>query len=423
MRATILLLLAMFSVACVGWVSGGDASRVDGGAGGSGGSIGGGAGRDAGSGACLAGTFLAELGRDRLLVGASMTNAVADRAPFTLRYQYLAGGLFPGAAPCASCQTGCNEDWWGCWQDLAQPPGAYVRSFIAGAKARHQVPMLTYYEVLPVAGWDEGAAEVAALNDVASARQVFNDWRFLLQQIGQDTALLHVEPDLWGYAQQGQADPHAIPAQVRAANPDDCAQEEDSLAGVGRCLVKMVRSYAPHAKVGLHASAWATNVDVTHSSDQSLDVAGEAAKVGLFLKACAPDADFIVVEASDRDAGWYQTMRGRNTWWDATNATLPNFHRAFAWARAVAEAAGKPVLWWQLPVGNLGLDDTPQHYQDNRVAYFFAHPDEVAAAHGAGFAFGAGEGQQTNPATDGDFLVGRVQAYAAVGGQAPCPGH
>jgi hypothetical protein len=381
--------------------------------------VGGGTGGGAGS--CLAGNLLAQLGRDRLLVGASMTDAVAGRAPFTLRYQYLAGGLFPGATPCTSCQTGCNTDWWGCWQDTSQPPGAYVRSFVSKAKAAGMVPMITYYEILAVADWSEGADEVTAMNDVTKATKVFNDWRFTLQQVGNDVAFLHLEPDFWGYAQQGNDDPHAIPAKVKAANPTDCATEEDSIAGFGRCLVAMAHTYAPNAKVGLHASGWATNKDVTGGSDPTVDFQAEARKVGTFLKECAPNADFIVVEASDRDAGWYQTVRGRQTWWDMANVTLPHFHRAFAWAKTIAETASKPLVWWQLPVGNANGDNTHQHYQDNRVEYFFAHTDEIAAAHGAGFAFGAGETAQTNPATDGDFLVGRVQAYQSAGGQVPCP--
>lgn len=427
------MMLGLTLAACVGTAGGGLGGGAGGGEGGGLASVGGGAGGGGGlasgggatgggaGGACLASRLLTQLGRDRLLVGASMTDAVAAKAPFTLRYLYLAGGLFDGATPCASCQSGCTQDWWGCWQDTSQPPGGYVRGFVAKAKAQGMVPMVTYYLVLVAADWSEGADEVRAMNDAARATRIFNDWRFVLQQVGQDVALLHLEPDFWGYAQQLDDDPHALPAKVKAGNPTDCAQEEDSIAGFGRCLVAMVRKYAPNARVGLHASGWATNKDVTNGSDPTVDFQAEARKVGTFLKECAPTADFIVVEASDRDAGWYQTVRGRNTWWDEANATLPHFHRAFAWVKTVAETADKPVVWWQVPVGNAQGDNTHQRYQDNRVSYFFSHTSEIAAAHGAGFAFGAGEAAQTNPSTDGDFLVGQVQAYAASGGQAPCP--
>jgi hypothetical protein len=123
---------------------------------------------------------------------------------------------------------------------------------------------------------------------------------------------------------------------------------------------------------------------------------------------------------SDRDAGYYQSM-GKNTWWDATNMTLPNFHQAFAWAKTVAETVGKPILWWQIPVGNESLPNMTNAWKDNRVDYLFAHMDEVAAAHGAGVFFGAGDGAQTTPESDGGNLISKVKAYQAKGGQPACP--
>lgn len=414
--------------ACVaptgGHADGGVASTGSGQNTGTGGGLagtGGGTGGGTGASTCRAGDLLQSLGHQKLLVGASMTNAIAARAPFTLRYQYLAGGLAPGTAPCSTCDAACGGDWWGCWQDTSLPPGEFVRRFVADAKARGMIPMITYYLVLVAADWSEGEDEVTALNDAARATRIFNDLRFMLQQVGAERALVHLEPDFWGYAQRVNADPSAIPAKVKLGNPTDCADEPDTFVGLGRCFTRMVRRYAPNAKVGLHASAWSTGQDVFLSKDAALDVAAEAAKTARFLSACAPDADFIALDASDRDASWYQQVQGRDTWWDATNAQLPNFRRAFTWARALADAADKPVLWWQLPVGHAGLDDTRNRYRDNRVEYFFAHPDEVAASGALGFAFGAGESAQTSPMTDDDFLVGRVQALSAAGGQAPCP--
>jgi hypothetical protein len=195
---------------------------------------------------------------------------------------------------------------------------------------------------------------------------------------------------------------------------------EDSIAGLGHCFISMARKYAPNTRIGLHGSAWGTNIDVLGNKDSKLDVAGEAKKLGTFLLECgAADSDFLVVDASDRDAGWYQTQ-GRNTWWDASNATLPGFHQAFAWASALAEQVGKPVLWWQVPVGNMALNNTDTHWQDNRVDYFFAHPDEIAAAHGVGMAFGSGATGQTTPSTDNGNLIARTKAYSQAGGQVLC---
>ena len=76
--------------------------------------------------------------------------------------------------------------------------------------------------------------------------------------------------------------------------------------------------------------------------------------------------------------------------------------------KALTEALGTPALYWQTPLGNASQNNTADHYQDNRVDYFFggsaagvestapttvaAHWSELAAAHVIGVAFGAGEG-------------------------------
>jgi len=280
--------------------------------------------------------------------------------------------------------------------------------------------MITYYEVLQASGVNEGKPEVTIMNDPTFAGKYFADFRFFLKQIGNSKAIVHVEPDFWGYAQQSNNDPHQIPAAV-SANSTDCAGLEETFAGLGRCFVKMARTYAPNAKISLHGSAWATNMDVLQNASASFDVAGEAAKLASFMKEAAPDADLVVIDASDRDAEYYQSM-GRNTWWDNTNATLPNFHQAFAWSKALSEGYGKPNLWWQVPVGNMSLPGGANHWKDNRLDYFFAHWDEVAASHGVGAAFGAGQGDQTNPETDGGNLVTKTKAYYGTSGKpVVCP--
>ncbi len=398
---------------------------------------------------CLAEPLLTSLGKTNILVGASMTAATAKLAPFDARYLYLSGGLFDSTTPCSSCLSctafadaccssgapGCPDPqgcaWWGCWQDDAQPPGGYVRDFITSnqnnqymSAARPLLPMITYYEELQASEGDkqgkEGPAQLAALEGSALLTRYFNDWRFLLQQIGDDVVLLHIEPDLWGYVEQ--ADTQSLPATkppVATANPTDCSGEPSTMTGFARCLIKMVRKYAPNAKVGLHASPWGTSMDVVANANLSLDVKAEAEQLADFLAGLgAQDGDYIVADVSDRDAGWDQ-MNGDDTWWDKTNATLPNFSQAFAWSKALAERLGMPVLWWQIPVGNEGLNDTYQKYRDNRVDYLLTHMDEVQAAHITGLFFGGGMSENTTPETDGGNLVNRVKASAAA--HAACP--
>jgi hypothetical protein len=49
------------------------------------------------------------------------------------------------------------------------------------------------------------------------------------------------------------------------------------------------------------------------------------------------------------------------------------------------------------------------------------HTDEVVAVHGVLIAFGAGDGAQTTPETDGGKLIVGVNAYAEAAGELSCP--
>jgi GTPase Era involved in 16S rRNA processing len=74
------------------------------------------------------------------------------------------------------------------------------------------------------------------------------------------------------------------------------------------------RAYRPDAQVvfvdtpGIHRPLHRMNVRMV---DTAVDSIGEVDVVG------------VVVDASDRDAAWYETQ-GQDRWWDETNAALPN---------------------------------------------------------------------------------------------------
>ncbi|MFH1263513.1 MAG: hypothetical protein V1495_08770 [Pseudomonadota bacterium] len=349
----------------------------------------------------LADSLLSALGKDHLLIGATMEDDIAAAAPFDIRYNYIAGGIATTSDPCGSCPCG-STNWWGCWQS---PPGHTALFQIENAKANHQIPMFSYYQINQSAGVGEGAALVTKAADAVFMARYLKDWRFLLQTIGTEPVFLHVEPDFWGYAQGVNSDPTKIAAAVASANGTDCSDKPDTIAGLGQCMIAMVRKYAPNAKVGLHASGWAVWPNGISNSDSSADITTPTKALGAFLKACG-DADFIVADISDRDAvaaGW---------WWNATNTKLPDFHQANQWATILSEEMQRPVLWWQVPVGTGS--------RDNRLDYFFAHMDELAASNVLGVAYGAGIGGQTTPSTDGGNLVAKTKAYVALGGQKPC---
>jgi hypothetical protein len=426
--------------------TGGAAGRGGSGGSGTGGSGAGGSGAAGSVGSCIESATLSKLGKNRLLVGVSTSDAAAAMAPFDLRYLYISGGLFDSPAPCTACGSSCTAAgkvctngcaWWGCYNT---PPGMYAGYFMqAAAKpSPAQIPMFTYYEILQTAqaaftNFAEGTAEATqAAASTALMTRYYADWRFLLQQIGQNKALLHIEPDFWGYARQAGS-PTALAAAVASANPTDCGALPNTIAGMGQCLISMVRKYAPNALVGLSSSAW----NVASNTNKSVDVTTDAKAVAAFLAACGQSsADFVVVETSDRDAGYYQLVKGTNSWWDATDTTLPNYAQDLAWVKALTEALGTPALYWQTPIGNASQNNTTDHYQDNRVDYFFggsaagvesaapttvpAHWSALAAAHVIGVAFGAGAGEQTTPETDGGYLISKTKTYVSAGGQPLC---
>jgi len=344
------------------------------------------------------------------MIGAQMTDATAAAAPFDARYLYLAGGIRPAGTCATSCSSACSV-WWGCWQDPALAPGQYALDHMQRAAAatwqgvsRPQVPVFTYYEILQSSGASEGQGEVNAVNNTAFLGRYFDDWRFLLQKVGSTQAMLHIEPDFWGYVRQANGNPHAVPAPVTSANPSDCSGQENSAAGMARCMIAMVRKYAPNATVGLHASPW------------TYTMSGDGAATGAFMVALgAADGDFVVTDPSDRDAGYYQSI-GQNRWWDDSKAAA-----YLAWSKAVSDVVGKPTVMWQIPLGNMSQNNTVNHWQDNRVDYLFAHLTDVAGSDIVALLFGAGENHQTTPETDGGNLIAKTTANWQAGGTSLCP--
>ena len=86
----------------------------------------------------------------------------------------------------------------------------------------------------------------------------------------------------------------------------------------------------------------------------------------------------------------------------------------------MAELSGKPIVWWQLPVGNSSLDDTPQHYRDNLVDWFFAPATEVAAGGALAMLSGGGQAERTTAETDGGNFAGHLGDYRTSGGVLLC---
>ncbi len=352
------------------------------------------------------------MGSSTVLVGGSMSDASMSAAPFDLQYSYVHSQ--PAPTPAAYTAARCDSawsNWWGCWTGPTTAPGTQIivrENSVAKAtyqgKAHPQGMVWDWYSLIDVAGMaglSEGPDEVKVINNADLLGKYLNDYRFFLQKIGTSRDLIDLEPDFWGFA-RSLGNLHQVPAQVRSANSTDCGSQENSASGLAQCMIAMTRKYAPNAGVGLHMSCfdWQSNIEKCKSD---------------YVDLGANAGDFLVTDISDRDAGWYAQPAhgGKDTFWtDQKAATALSFYKT------MAEAVGKPVLLWQIPVGNMAQNNTPSHYQDDKVDWLFSHMTQVADAHVAALLFGAGWSEQTTPETDGGNLINKTIAYRNSGGVA-----
>jgi len=337
--------------------------------------------------------------------------------PWDYAYQYLAGGVNTG-------------NGWSAWNDKAQFPLWYAQ----GASKQAYTPVFDYYMLLhsngPCGNCGEAQKDLAHLNDPALMAAYYQDFAVLMQRLGAGSfqgiagfggkTIVHVEPDLSGYAMQAVLDgahcygfctasgnnPAFLKAAVAATGFAAVAGFPNTYQGFNQALLHLRDLYAPNVMLAFHVSDWATLSDIGSDPDPRLDAAALGAAAGQFAALsgtrAAPGAsayDFIFNDVSDRDAGYYKYVLHRdNAFWDRDNQALPNFHRWEQYIAAAGAAAGKPVLVWQIPIGNQYYDsenNTDGHYQDNRVEYFLSHVDELRQAGIVGLLFGAGNSGST----------------------------
>jgi hypothetical protein len=293
----------------------------------------------------------------------------------------------------------------------------FVSSFVTHAWTNHYVPIVTVYMVLgTISGGEENSVHYAQkMQDAAAVKAYLDSLRRAAQQAnGTKPVIFNIEPDFYGYMQQLSNNTVNRPAGVQQNDPAsypvalNISGYPNNLAGFGSYVVELIHTTAPNALVAPMASMWATNADPQSVTDsQAIQMGKDTAK---FIDAMGGDkADLLIVEWSDRDAG-----RNIRPWWDDQDLKLPRPTRAVLWENALSRQAGKRLLLWQIPVGNMSLDNTCHHYQDNRAAYAFSHPRDLFDAGIIGLVFGGGDDCSTNVGTDGGFVSAQgAIAYAA----------
>lgn len=334
----------------------------------------------------LGSNFLIGLGNDSAGADPAQTHTYGLGQKLDIHYMYLSGLT---------------------WPEWNLPAGNYVTLHANAAKARGIVPMFTLYQAASY-----GENNLGVFNTTDFMTKYWRGVRLMLQHLGafDAPAIVHVEPDLWGYAQQHSELPSGTPMKVGALVPE-CTDLPDDVSGMARCVIRLSRQLAPKVVIGLSASSFGAFTN--GYSDPT--------RIGNFMKSIGADeADITVVETLDRDAGCFENgsdvncKRSGKFYWDEANVAHPNFHDHLAWAKTIRTVVGKPLLWWQMPLGvPAGAAGSAGHYRDNRVKYLFSHPSEFAAAGGIGAVFGTGAGNQTDAKTDGGQFKNAVTGYYA----------
>lgn len=368
------------------------------------------------------------MGHDKILIGGDIDKGTAAKVAWDLRYQYIHSNPAPYAQCYDKCTAGCDAGgWWGCWGSNQWDNSSGITITWNNKNADNLNPghpvihQWTWYsgQDLGIAfgdlkkkysGGDGSPDYKGAINNASLLKGYLDDYRFFLTKIGKTNRnIIHLEPDFWGFLRDTSGpnanNPHALPAQVRTANPTDCASEENSAAGLASCMINMARTYAPGSTVGVHASCWDWGAADTATQ-------GPKACAGYYRELGAGKGDFIVSDAADRDAEWAKRYaNGAHYWWDDQA-----FAQYLNLIKTLTEGVGKPMVIWQIPLGNEWQPNTMNHWQDNKVRYMFDRIEDLAKVHVVALQFGAGHWQQTSTETDYGYMLQKAQAYYAKGG-------
>ncbi len=298
----------------------------------------------------------------------------------------------------------------GSWTTWNSPSGAYLTLTAQQAAAAGAVPMFTLYQMA-----QNGDGNLSGLGDSLFMGNYWAQARLMFQLLGSSggPALVNLEPDFWGYVwQQAPAhDPTRLPAVV--SPQAECRSLPDTAAGVAACLLTLARLYAPKALIGFPPSFWGT----------------PAATIALEMQALgAQNADFIVAQTSDRDAGCAELAappaecQGRTGpfYWDEANLASPNFLESQNEISTYRAAIGRPlpILWWQTPMGvpSTTPGGSTQHFRDNHVDYMLKNPQQYGDIHSFAMVFSSGASSQTTINTDGGQFRTLFSQYLASGG-------
>ena len=387
------------SVSQGGVSEGGGGTGAAGGTGGAGGA--GGTGGTGGGASPVAATvaLVTKLGKpSRVLVGLGAGNTLA---------QMQSQGIRPDIVDAYLVGVGA-----GAWPSWNSPDGAYITYTAQAIHAYGAIPMFTLYQMA-----QNGEGNLNGITDATFMNNYWAQVRLMYQRIAALGApvLINLEPDFWGFVAAQAPDRDATRMAAVVNSQPECGGLPNTAAGLGQCLVQMGRQIAPKALVGFPPAFWS----------------GTPAAVGAQMRAVgAHQADFIVAQTSDRDAGCREipsppvecTGRSGPFYWDESNIASPNFHESQSQISDYRAALGNglPILWWQTPMGvpSATPGGTDLHYRDNHVDYMLRNTQEYGDTNTFAIVFSPGGAFQTSISTDGGQFARLSGQYLARGGAA-----
>jgi len=153
---------------------------------------------DAGKGTTIdagAAGFAAKLGKTNFMIGLGPhSSAYPATGQLDIRYAYLVG----------------NADVNSSWTKWNSPDGEFAAIVARNAAAKGAIPMFDVYEFAA-----DGDGSFAIVRDAAFMTRFWSDLQLLANKIKafDKPAIVHLEPDFWGYAQS--ASPVAIRRSLR----------------------------------------------------------------------------------------------------------------------------------------------------------------------------------------------------------------
>jgi hypothetical protein len=290
-------------------------------------------------------------------------------APFTMRSQYLAGGVNTGSG-------------WATWN----PNGTFVTNYAQESQAQGMRSVFDYYmllQSLPATGANESARLTSNLNNASTMTAYYNDLKLFFQRAAPfgNSVVLHMEPDLWGYLEQrATGDDASTVTGVRVASTglSDLAGLPDTAAGLARAILRLRDLYAPSVLVGFHLSVWATGNDILYSDPSDATVNGLGTRAATFYLSLGANFDLAFIDPSDRDAAFKQFQYGDG---GASSWSAADYARNVRFVAKFAALTQKPLVMWQVPLGNTkmrAMNNTWDHYQDNHVEWLL---DDAGRAH------------------------------------------